>query len=141
MTDSCFVDTNILLYAISGTKADRSKKKIAAGLLCQRNLVFSVQVFGEFYVNATRKQKPPLEHSEAVEFLQTLRRFPVAEISSEIGFRALEISERFQLSYWDACIIAAARDTGCGRIYSEDLQDGQDFGGLIIENPFKNRNA
>ena len=136
MIDRCFVDTNILLYAISGTKVDRTKKQVAVKVLRQRNLVFSAQVFGEFYVNATRKQRPPLDHVEAADFLQTLLRFPVAEISSMTVFRALEICKRYQLSYWDACIIAAAEAMDCRVIFSEDLQEGQDFGGMLIVNPF-----
>lgn len=98
MTAESFVDTNILLYAISGAKADQDKKALATQLLGRRDLAFSAQVFGEFYVNATRKQKPPLAHGEAVEFLQTLTRFPVAEINSQTVFRALDLKERFQIT-------------------------------------------
>ena len=136
MTAEAFVDTNILLYAISGAKADRHKKGIATQLLTRRDLGMSAQVFGEFYVNATRKQKPPLAHEEAVLFLRSLARFPIAEITSDTVFRALELKHRFQISYWDACIIAAAESLKCKRIYSEDLQGGQRFGEVIVINPF-----
>jgi len=136
MNADAFVDTNVLLYAISGTRKDRAKKEVAGEILCRRDLGLSAQVMSEFYVNATRGQNPPLEHGEAVEFLRTLARFPVLAVDSEIVFRALEIKERFQTSYWDACIIAAAQKLECRTLFSEDLQNGQCFGSVTIVNPF-----
>jgi predicted nucleic acid-binding protein len=50
--------------------------------------------------------------------------------------RAIETRERFGISYWDAAIIEAARALGCAEVLSEDLSDGQDYGGVIVRNPF-----
>ncbi|MXX67357.1 MAG: PIN domain-containing protein [Gemmatimonadales bacterium] len=49
---------------------------------------------------------------------------------------AAAMSRRFQLSYWDGAILAAARTGGCDIVYSEDLSAEQDYGGLRIINPF-----
>jgi predicted nucleic acid-binding protein len=136
MNAEAFVDTNVLLYAISGVRADREKKMIAAEILRRRDLGMSAQVLSEFYVNATRGQKPPLAHVEAVSFLRTMKRFPIVAVDGEVVFRALEIKERFQTSYWDACIIAAAQVMECRILFSEDLQNGQSFGSVTVANPF-----
>jgi predicted nucleic acid-binding protein len=50
---------------------------------------------------------------------------------------ALEARERFQLSYWDAAIIEAARALGCAQVLSEDLNDSQDYAGVRVVNPFR----
>jgi predicted nucleic acid-binding protein len=42
-----------------------------------------------------------------------------------------------QLSYWDAAIIEASRAMGCTHVLSEDLSDGQDYGGVRVTNPFR----
>jgi predicted nucleic acid-binding protein len=46
------------------------------------------------------------------------------------------LRRRFQLSQWDATIIAAALELGCHTVYSEDLNHGQDYGGVTVINPF-----
>jgi predicted nucleic acid-binding protein len=50
---------------------------------------------------------------------------------------ALDARQRFQLSYWDAAIIEAARAVGCTHVLSGDLSDGQDFGGVRVTDPFR----
>jgi predicted nucleic acid-binding protein len=60
----------------------------------------------------------------------------VPEISADLLFRSGRSAERWQISYWDAAIIEAARHLGCRQVLSEDLNAGQDFSGLIVVNPF-----
>jgi len=50
---------------------------------------------------------------------------------------ALDSCKRFQISYWDAAIIEASRALGCAHVLSEDLNDGQDFAGVRVTNPFR----
>lgn len=132
-----FVDTNVLLYAVSSAKADRAKAVRAAALLDESDLALSVQVLQEFYVQATRAgATAPLSHASAVAFLSTLLRFPVQETTVPLLRAALATRERWRLSYWDAAIVEAARLAGCDTICTEDLQHGQDFGGVRVLNPF-----
>ena len=132
-----FVDTNILLYAISSRPEEASKAERAVSLLGQRDLALSVQVLQEFYVQATRPTSDiRIEHERAIAFIRTLRRYPVQEISLDLLEMALDHKHRWQISYWDAAILAAARQLGCGILLTEDLQHGQDFEGVIVENPF-----
>jgi predicted nucleic acid-binding protein len=132
-----FVDTNILIYAVSVAAENADKTRRALALLKERDLVLSVQVLQEFYVQATRATRPgALTHCEAVNFVTSLQRFRVQEITLEVMQSAFAIRERFGLSYWDSAILAAARACGCNAVYSEDLSAEQDYDGLYVVNPF-----
>jgi len=48
----------------------------------------------------------------------------------------MNIQRRFQVSYWDAAILAAAKRLGCHTVYSEDMNHGQDYDGVCVVNPF-----
>ena len=133
-----FVDTNVLLYAVSTLPDEAAKATKAQALLTDRDLAMSVQVLQEFYVQATRKSRPePLTHDEALGFIHSWRRFFVHDITMEILDDALAIKARYQLSYWDSAIIAAARASNCSKVLSEDMSDGQDYAGVKVVNPFK----
>lgn len=115
-----FVDTNILIYTVSVAAEDADKTRRARALLTERDLALSVQVLQEFYVQATRATRPgALTHREAVNFIASLQRFRVQEITREVMQSAFAIRERFGLSYWDSAILAAARACGCDAVYSE----------------------
>ena len=133
-----FVDTNILLYAISRDPAELEKARRANDILADRDLALSVQVLQEFYVQATRASRPDaIEHAQAVRLIQSFRRYPVQDVTSGIMMAALDACKRFQISYWDAAVIEASRALGCDHVLSEDLSDGQDYGGVRITNPFR----
>jgi predicted nucleic acid-binding protein len=133
-----FVDTNILLYAISRDPAEQDKAKRANEILSGRDLALSVQVLQEFYVQATRACLPnPITHEQAVRLIESFRRFPVQDVTSAIVMAALAARERFQLSYWDSAIIEASRAMGCTEVLSEDMGDGQDYAGVRVTNPFR----
>jgi predicted nucleic acid-binding protein len=132
-----FVDTNILLYAVSGNLEDREKTAIAIQLLQSTDLAFSVQVFQEFFAQVTRPTRVNrLPQDEAQGFIESWLRFPVQEMTVDILRAALKSSQRFQISYWDAAIIEAARALSCREMFSEDLNAGQNYGGIRIVNPF-----
>lgn len=133
-----FVDTNILLYAISRAPDEQDKAARARDILTARDLGLSVQVLQEFYVQATRSSRPDaLSHQQAVRLIESFRRFPVQEITTEVLLAALAARERFKISYWDAAIIEASRALGCDLVLSEDLAHGEDYAGVRIENPFR----
>ena len=133
-----FADTNILLYAVSRDPEEQHKAERARGILAERELALSVQVLQEFYVQATRASRPdPLSHEQASRLVESFLRFPVADLTTQVMLAALATRERFQISYWDAAILEAARALDCEAVLSEDLSDGQDYGGLPVRNPFK----
>jgi predicted nucleic acid-binding protein len=133
-----FVDTNILIYAISSDPAERDKAERANRILAMKDLGLSVQVLQEFYVQATRESRPGrLTHERAAGLVESFRRFPVAPLTADLASAAMATCARFQISYWDAAILEAGRSLGCEIVLSEDLGDGQDYDGLRVENPFR----
>jgi len=133
-----FVDTNVLLYAVSPEPAEQAKADRARLILSARDLALSAQVLQEFYVQATRATRPePLDHERAVELIDAFLRFPVQDVTAALVLAATETRQRFGISYWDAAILEAARALGCEVVLSEDLADGADYDGVRVENPFR----
>lgn len=133
-----FVDTDVLLYAISADPEEQDKAGRASGILASRDLALSVQVLQEFYVQATRASRPdPLAHRQAVRLVESFLRFPVADVTTGVMLAALATSDRFGISYRDAAILEASRSLGCEVVLSEDLGAGQDYAGVRVENPFR----
>jgi predicted nucleic acid-binding protein len=133
-----FVDTNILLYTISTEPSEHGKAVRAKEIRFAPDLAFSAQVLQEFFVQATRPTRAgALTREQASEFIESLLRFPVAPITTATVLAAIATSDRFQISYWDAAILEAARALGCGVVLSEDLSDGMDYAGVRVENPFR----
>lgn len=132
-----FVDTNVLLYAISRDPEEQAKAERANAILVGRDLALSVQVLQEFYVQATRESRPdPLSHHQAVLLVESFLRFPIQAMTSAVMRAALATRQRFGISYWDAAIIEASRAIGCEVVLSEDLADGASYAGVRVENPF-----
>ena len=134
---TAFLDTNILLYSISGDPAENKKRDIAIELLDRDDIGLSIQVFQEFYVQATRQSRTkPLTHAMAAGFISKWCRFAVQPMTLDILNAALGIKQRHRLSYWDSAIVAAALALGCRELYTEDMQDGLTVDGLRLINPF-----
>jgi len=137
MNATAFVDTNILLYAINVLPADARKTDKAIELLNQPGLAVSVQVLCEFYVQATHsRSKQRLLPAEAKLFLATWRKYTVQEMTLPVLERGLGLTDRHVISLWDSLILSAAIELGCHTVYSEDLNDGQDYAGVRVCNPF-----
>lgn len=136
MRADAFVDTNILLYAMSTAPEEAAKKRRAREILAQPGWGLSIQVLQEFYVNATRPPQPAMRHEDAEAAIRQLLLHPTVDTHATLLLDALRLKARYQLSYWDAAIVAAAMQIGAATLYSEDLQDGQEFEGVKIVNPF-----
>lgn len=132
-----FVDTNVLLYLISKDSEEADKTECAREIMRHRDLALSTQVLQEFYVQATRTSRADrLAHDEAVGLIESFLRFPVQRTSTSLVLAAAATKERFQISYWDAAIVEAARAADCDTVLSEDLNDGQEYAGVRVLNPF-----
>ena len=101
------------------------------------NACLSTQVLGEFFVVVTQRIKKPLKVEEAQEIIKILSPLPVQEIDLALVNRAIETHHRYLISYWDSLILAAAERANCGSVLSEDLNDGQEYNGILVVNPFK----
>ncbi|MGH3995176.1 MAG: PIN domain-containing protein, partial [Pseudonocardiaceae bacterium] len=95
-----FVDTNVLLYAISRDRDEQGKAERANHILAERDLALSVQVLQEFYVQATRESRSdPLTHQQAAKLVESFLRFPVAQLTTGVMLAALATRRRFRISY------------------------------------------
>ncbi len=133
-----FVDTNVLLYAVSALTEDARKRDRAMVLLREGDLALSVQVLQEFYHQATRSSRPgAITAAQALRFIESLDAFPVQPITLSVFREGVSLSQRYLLSYWDGAILAAARALGCDAVYSEDMSAGQDYAGVTVLDPFE----
>lgn len=133
-----FLDTNVVLYTVSPVMAERHKRDLARELLKESDLCLSTQVLGEFYTQATRPGGTAAMTREGASVrIESLRRFLIQPVTEPIVVAAVETCARYQISYWDAAIIEAARTIGADTVLSEDLNDGQDYGGIRVVNPFR----
>jgi predicted nucleic acid-binding protein len=132
---STFLDTNVVVYAFD--RADPEKRARAIAILEEgKRLVVSTQILLETWWVLTRRLAEPLTEDRASAVIDTLTELPVVNTDPELVQRAIRTSRESEIAIWDAMIIEAARSAGCDRVLSEDLQNGQDFGGLVVRNPF-----
>ena len=137
-----FVDTNVLLYAVSAVAEQSGKRERAIDLLDGGDLAISVQVLQEFYHQAIRPGRPAaLTPEQALRFIRSIDGFPLQSMTLEVFLAGVSISRRYGLAYWDGAILAAARAMGCDAVYSEDMSDTQDYGGVRVINPFAETRA
>lgn len=138
MSARFFIDTNLFVYSLnqsSSPKSRRATQLIRQGI-ATRNGVVSYQVVQEFFNVAFRRFTPPMSVPEAEQYLATVFR-PLLSVHSSHALYAegLHLRGRFRLSWYDCLIVAGAIEAGCNVLYSEDMQHGQEFGNLRIENP------
>jgi predicted nucleic acid-binding protein len=133
-----FLDTSILIYSISLDQAEAEKRQRAAELLRRDDGALSIQVLQEFYTQATRPTRPHrLSHDIAADLITAWTRFPIQEMTLALFKRALEIKRRYDFSYWNSAIIAAAQALGCSELYTEDMSHGRQIEDVTIVNPFR----
>jgi predicted nucleic acid-binding protein len=136
-----FVDTNILIYAED--RDAKGKHEIARTLIMDlwesRDGVVSVQVLHEFYVNVTKKLKKPLTVAKAKQIIEEYLTWTVVDNTGTMVLDAIDLQQKAQLSFWDSLIVQAAIQSGCDRLYSEDMNAGQRFGPVTVVNPFKQK--
>ena len=136
MNAEFMIDTNVLVYAVDQSTENALKKKIAVDLLASIDFGLSAQVLQEFYVTITRKIQKPLSQSQALAFLEKFEVFPLISSSYGLVLQGVRNSIKYQVSYWDGAILAAALELDAKTLYSEDLTDGQLYGTVRVINPF-----
>lgn len=134
MSDRIFVDTNILVYAVAD---DLPKRAIAQDLLLRKDVIISPQVVSEFVAVTSRKRI--LEPTKVVEYARKfMHTLPMTVLAASTIALALDVMMKYQFAYWDSLILAAALESHCSLVYSEDLQNGQYIGDqMVIVNPFQ----
>ena len=102
------LDTNVLVYAVSKGTEDSAKRRVALDLIDTRDIGLSGQILQEFFVVVTKKNRMALSVDDALDWIESFEDFPIVPIDASLIRRGAELSARFQISYWDAAIIAAA---------------------------------
>lgn len=139
MSDRVFLDTNVFVYSL--TTSIPAKQAIATKLI-KENIAsgkgtISFQIVHEFFSVAFRRFKPPMSLIEAEQFLaMPLRPLLAVHSSYSLYSQALLLKNRHAISWYDSLIIAAAIESECGILYTEDLQHGQKFDSVVVQNPF-----
>jgi predicted nucleic acid-binding protein len=134
-----FFDTNTLVYANdtgAPEKRSRARKLIREAIISGTGSI-STLVLAEFWVTVTRKLSTPLALETAREQIVLFTAFRVHAVDQPTVLEAIRLQEHYQLSYWDAQIIASARFAKATLLYSEDLQHGAEYEGVRIHNPFQ----
>jgi predicted nucleic acid-binding protein len=137
MTAKVFLDTNILVYAATGAGREERKRQVALSMIESEKFGTSAQVLQEFFVTVVKKAARPLSAEQALEWIEELTAFPCWPIDHRLVRIAIEQSARYRISYWDAAILSAAQALESQIVYSEDLNDGQQYEGVRVINPFR----
>jgi predicted nucleic acid-binding protein len=142
MSVRAFADTNVWVYAVDDGEPE---KQARARQILEPNgetdLVVSAQVLGEFHVTVRRKLAETLPDLDAAALVDRMRQLPVVPIDANLVAAAIANARQWQLSYWDALILTAADAAGCDVVLSEDLNDGQAYGSVRVEDPFRKEGA
>jgi predicted nucleic acid-binding protein len=136
MRDNAFMDTNVLVYAhdtSSGAKHAVARKLVHDCWQTEPFPWLSVQVLQELFVTLVRKGVPLAEARKTMEDYTCWR---LVENDATLLQAGMDEMERWNISFWDALILAAARSAGSPVIYSEDLSHTQDYDGIRVVNPF-----
>jgi predicted nucleic acid-binding protein len=139
MNGRFFLDTNIFVYSFdldASAKAKRATNLIESAVTTRKGIV-SYQVVQEFFRVALQKFVRPMTTSEAEQYLTTVFR-PLWSVHSSpsLFMEAMRIAARYRLAWYDSLIVAAAIESQCVVLYSEDFQHDQRLGNLRISNPF-----
>lgn len=139
VTGDVFVDTNVLVYArdaAAGPKQVRAAEWMTFLWRSGRGRL-SMQVLHEYYHTVTRKLQPGLDAAAAREEVRQLMQWRPVDLSPAVLERGWTVQDRYAISFWDALIVAAALDVRCDYLLTEDMQSGQDLGGVVVLNPFE----
>jgi len=139
MSVDIFIDTNILVYAYdkdAGEKHARAATLIEGFWQRRERPSLSVQVLQELHVNLLRKG---IEVERSAQIVSRYLSWRVVDNTGHLLRQAFTEQQRWKISFWDSLILAAARRSGVSTLWSEDLNDDQDYGGLSVVNPLKSK--
>lgn len=138
MTARHFVDTNVLVYARDNAEPAKQRAALAwlEFLWRERAGRISMQVLSEFYVCVTAKLRPGLPPAQAWHDVEDLLVWDPLSLNRAVLDRAFHVQNEFKFAWWDALIVAAAQLQHCAFLLTEDMQAGQNLGGVHVINPF-----
>ena len=137
MKGLAFFDTNIFVYADDASVPHKQARAIQLITDYQRRglSVISLQVLQEYFAAVTRKLG--VDPEIAQRKVQLLARGRIIRLEADDVIAAIELHRLTRISFWDALVVHAARQSGASILYSEDLQQGAILAGVTIVNPFQ----
>ena len=133
-----FVDTNVLLYGVDDkdlAKRDQARAWLAVCWTRQCGRISS-QVLNEFYWNARKKFPSILSAGDARAEVRRYQHWQPWLVDHATVESAWAVESRWQLSHWDALMVAAAQQQACTLLLTDGLQHDQLIDGVRILNPF-----
>jgi predicted nucleic acid-binding protein len=133
-----FIDTNVLIYAhdVSAGEKHARARQLVRDLWQSEEGCLSIQVLQEFYVNVTQKVANPLSARVAAQIIADLSVWALHSPGVQDLLDAIRLQARYQISFWDAMIVTSALQLGCQILWSEDLNPGQVYDQVQVQNPF-----
>jgi predicted nucleic acid-binding protein len=131
-----FLDTDVLVYAVSSATSEQSKRLTSEQLIVNLDFGVSGQVLQEFYETVTRRIAKPITHEAAMGWLEDLCELEFVPVDAELVMASAENCSKFNTSYRNGSIIAAAQRLGCKTLYSEHLTHGQTYDRVTVINPY-----
>ncbi len=138
MTAAVFVDTNVLVYSRDLSQGEKQLRADAwrKALWRSGRGRLSVQVLHEYYVTVTRKLSPGMPRTRAQQEVADLTLWGPVNLTPRLLAAAFEEEGLHGVSFWDALVLAAAREAACEVLLTEDFQPGRDYGGITVVSPF-----
>ena len=130
-----FLVSNALIYSYD--ISDRRKRKVSRRLVRKAlagGMMRSTQVLGESAAALLHKVVPRPDPKNLKVALDALAPIPLVATDADMVW-AVEVNARYELHFCDSMIVAAAERAGCERIWSEDLNSGQSYFGITVQNP------
>jgi predicted nucleic acid-binding protein len=133
-----FVDSNLLVYPFDSTGGEKARRAtdLLDDLWNRRDGCLSLQVLQEFFVTVTRKIPSPLSHADAASKVARFAEWHLHIPGKGDLLSAIELYDELRISFWDAMIVQSARALRCLTLWTEDLNDGQTYAGVLVRNPF-----
>ena len=139
MNPTCFIDTNVLVYArdASAPAKQPAAERWLRLLWATRSGRVSAQVLNEYYSVVTEKLRPGLGRDEARADVRNLMAWAPVPTDGPVVEGAWTVQDRYGLSWWDSLVVSAAQVAGCAWLLTEDLQHGQALDGVTVVDPFR----
>ncbi len=138
MAGRAFLDTKVLVCMFDGRdRAKQERARAAFDGMVPDGIVLSTQVLQEFYRSVTERLRPGMEPAIAAEVVGDLSSHRVVVLDVPVILRAIGRIEEGGITFRDALIVEAALAGGCTRLLTEDMQDGREYDGMRVENPFR----
>ena len=143
MSGRVFVDTNVFVYARESSDPQKRARAREWLELLWKDLRgrTSIQVLNEYYSVVTQQARFKVDREDAWSDIAELLEWNPQDIDREVMARAYEIEGRYHLNWWDCLIVGAAQAQDCVLLLTEDMQDGAQYGSVIVRSPFTLRIA